>query len=550
MKSKVKQMGNKKEKPLVKKTCDPRKSHAQINQIKFDAPRRMKATVLFSCAGICEYYLPDIGVDVVLANELEADRAKLHHALYSNCTMVIGDITKPSVQDKLAEIANREQCEILMGSPKCQQFTKANTQKDSNSNELLLFEEMFKHLDRCPCYKYVVIENAEEFKDFHIEKLGDTPVGQHIIDEFEKRGFIFHDIGVQNAKYFNTAMNRDRTIIVASRVKQVRLPKPLTVNPLTSENVIDDLPTLEGGQRGPHWADVTEYVSPAQVAQIRITPTGVRVDKPLTLSGKVSGAIHHGAFCRARWDEVMHSALTNNGELSAYHMIHPGRLIVDSDGQSILDKDGNEQFTDCRTFTPHELFRALRLPDDINIPIWARQDMSLIRECIGECWAPLHAQAVIYEFVKAEFDLEPLTKDSFFETNNDFFTIAAEHTTKCWERVNPNAYFNINAFKIMFICEGIDFALHYLGQTQGFFNLKAKVSQQTEMEKSCFGLAAHYARNRLIERGYCTDCDLKSLTDMFKKNGLVFTQLYIRYVRSEEEFLNIFSKAKTYKGGD
>lgn len=78
MKSKVKQMGNKKEKPLVKKTCDPRKSHAQINQIKFDAPRRMKATVLFSCAGICEYYLQDIGVDVVLANELEADRAKLH----------------------------------------------------------------------------------------------------------------------------------------------------------------------------------------------------------------------------------------------------------------------------------------------------------------------------------------------------------------------------------------------------------------------------------------------------------------------------------------
>jgi hypothetical protein len=85
-------------------------------------------------------------------------------------------------------------------------------------------------------------------------------------------------------------------------------------------------------------------------------------------------------------------------------MIHPGRLIVDSDGQAILDKAGNEQFTDCRTFTPHELFRALRLPDDINIPIWARQDMSLIRECIGECWAPLHAQAVIYEFVKAEFN--------------------------------------------------------------------------------------------------------------------------------------------------
>lgn len=399
-----------KAKAPTKKTCDPRKSHVQINKLTIDTPRRMKATVLFSCAGICEYYLPDIGVDVVLANELEPDRAKLHHALYPNCTMVIGDITKTSTQDKLAEIANREHCEILMGSPKCQQFTKANTQKDSNSNELLLFEEMFKHLDRCPWYKYVVIENAEEFKDFHIEKLGNTPVGQHIINEFDKRGFVFHDIGIQNAKNFNTAMNRDRTIIVASRVKPVHLPKHLNEDPLTLEYVIDDLPTLESGQRGPHWADVTEYVSPAQAAQIRVTSTGEHVDKPLTLSGKVSGAIHKGAFRRARWDKVMHSALTNNGELSAYHMIHPGRLIVDSDGQPILDKDGNEQYTDCRTFTPHELFRALRFPDNIKIPIWARQDMSLLRTCIGECWAPLHAQAVIAEFVKAEFNLDNYDK--------------------------------------------------------------------------------------------------------------------------------------------
>lgn len=107
-------MGNKKEEPLIKTTCDPRKSHVQINKLTIDTPRRMKATVLFSCAGICEYYLPDIGVDVVLANELKPNRAKLHHALYPNCTMVIGDITKNSTQDKLAEIANREKPEILM----------------------------------------------------------------------------------------------------------------------------------------------------------------------------------------------------------------------------------------------------------------------------------------------------------------------------------------------------------------------------------------------------------------------------------------------------
>ncbi len=64
-------MAKNKEKTLIKKTCDPRKSHAQINQITFDVPRRMKATVLFSCAGICEYYLADIGVDVIFGKRSE-----------------------------------------------------------------------------------------------------------------------------------------------------------------------------------------------------------------------------------------------------------------------------------------------------------------------------------------------------------------------------------------------------------------------------------------------------------------------------------------------
>ena len=59
-----------------------------------------------------------------------------------------------------------------MSSPKCQEFTKANVNKDPNSNELFLFEEVFRHLDRCPSYKYVVIENAEEFKERKLEKLG------------------------------------------------------------------------------------------------------------------------------------------------------------------------------------------------------------------------------------------------------------------------------------------------------------------------------------------------------------------------------------------
>ena len=61
---------------LIKTTCDKIKSHVQPQQIQIDTPRRMKATNLFACAGINQYYLSNIGVDVVLANELEPDSSR------------------------------------------------------------------------------------------------------------------------------------------------------------------------------------------------------------------------------------------------------------------------------------------------------------------------------------------------------------------------------------------------------------------------------------------------------------------------------------------
>jgi len=388
----------------IKTTLDAVKSQVPINQLNIVPPRRMKATNLFACAGVCEYYMADIGVDVILASELEPTRAKLHHGIYPDCTMIIGDIRSSVVQEQLAKIANREKVEILMASPKCQQITKANNNKNPNSPELFLFEEVLRHLDHCPSYKYVVIENAEEYMNFRINGL-EKAVGAHIIDELKKRGFKYCDIGIQNAKHFRTAVNRDRTIIIGSKEKSVKLPKATSVTPIMLVDVIDDLPTLESGQKGPHWADVTDYVSSAQAKQIQVTPTGMRVEKPLRLSGEESKAMHKGAFCRAVWYGTMHSLMTNNGQLSAYHMIHPGRLLVDVNGKPVLNEYGQKQFTDCRTFTPHEIFRALRLPDDIQVPVWARYDMSLIRTCLGECWAPLHAQAVVAEFVRAEFNL-------------------------------------------------------------------------------------------------------------------------------------------------
>ena len=63
---------------------------------------------LFANAGIAEAYMNDIGVDIVLANELLQDRATLYSKIYPSTDMVCGDITKPEIRDLIVAKAKRK----------------------------------------------------------------------------------------------------------------------------------------------------------------------------------------------------------------------------------------------------------------------------------------------------------------------------------------------------------------------------------------------------------------------------------------------------------
>ena len=52
----------------------------------------IKAASLFSGAGIGEYYLGELGIDIVLANEVVKSRAVAHSLIYPACEMITDDI--------------------------------------------------------------------------------------------------------------------------------------------------------------------------------------------------------------------------------------------------------------------------------------------------------------------------------------------------------------------------------------------------------------------------------------------------------------------------
>ena len=64
--------------------------------------KRIKAMSMFSGGGIAETYFKEIGVDVLVANELLPERAQFYSENHPNTKMICGDITEETIgEDKI-----------------------------------------------------------------------------------------------------------------------------------------------------------------------------------------------------------------------------------------------------------------------------------------------------------------------------------------------------------------------------------------------------------------------------------------------------------------
>ena len=62
-----------------------------MEKVKFK--NKIKALSLFSNVGMAETYLEELGVEVVVANELLPERGMFYNHLYPKANMIVGDIT-------------------------------------------------------------------------------------------------------------------------------------------------------------------------------------------------------------------------------------------------------------------------------------------------------------------------------------------------------------------------------------------------------------------------------------------------------------------------
>lgn len=97
--------------------------------MKRNLKRKIKAMSLFANVGVAETYLNSIGIDVVIANELEPDRVRFYSHLYPEVDTVNGDITDEKIQKELIEKAISNNVELIIATPPCQGMSTAGKKK-------------------------------------------------------------------------------------------------------------------------------------------------------------------------------------------------------------------------------------------------------------------------------------------------------------------------------------------------------------------------------------------------------------------------------------
>ena len=355
----------------------------------FSSEEPLYYTSLFANVGIGTYYLHNQNINCAVANELLGDRAEWHDYIYPNADMVQGDITDPEVYNKLVQLHKQHGCKLVLASPPCQSFSKANNSKGKVSDiRTPLFRTNLEFIrDTNP--DYAMIENVPDFLNAKPkqlkELLGDLTIGEYIKQELENMGYVVN-IGVYSAADYGTAQDRQRAIILAAK-KELGLwkfPKKDKFRKLLFE-AIGDLPSLEPGQQDPERPMHYALDLPAcQIEFLKHTPTASSAWKnkkeyqPVNVDGSESCAQFKASFSRKDWNKPSNTVLTGSDSLGGMINIHPGRPL--SDGT----------YSDCRPLSILELFRITGLPDDYPIPEKFIKNDKLIRDVIGECFAPLH----------------------------------------------------------------------------------------------------------------------------------------------------------------
>lgn len=359
---------------------------------------KLKGLSLFANVGIAEAYMKSLGVDILVANEIDKTRARFYQDVYKDTHMVCGDITDNAVRDAIVDESIEKKVNFIMATPPCQGMSEAGLRLEFDSrNQLVWYAvDVIKRVNP----KFVLLENVPKQLTTKIQ-LGNEIM---LIPEYIKRElgdkYRFNKETLIMAKDHGVPQLRERNIFLLVRKDQsVIWEFPEKKPEITLEDAIGYLPSLdpllregldETLKRFPSFEEkrregmaVSKWHRPPkhswkQVEWMLHTPSGKSaIYNDVYYPQKADGTpikAHHNHYRRLRWDSPCRTVTQNNGVISSLACVHPGRPYESENGEML--------YSDPRVLTIYELLIVMSLPLNWPIPDWA--DETFIRRVLGE----------------------------------------------------------------------------------------------------------------------------------------------------------------------
>ena len=340
----------------------------------------MKGLSLFSNVGIGETYLEQIGIEIIVANELLEDRAEFYKKVYPKTQMICGDITDPEIYSQIIESSRG--VDLLMATPPCQGMSAANAMKKPNDPRNSLIKKVVAAInDLDPTY--ILIENVRAMQKTFINHNGSAIgilefIKQNISPDYEMH------CKVLNSSDLGTPQHRKRLITLISKGGVWKHPESLGTT-TTVRQAIGHLPSLESEEKTDiPWHFGRKHNS-NHILWMKNTPTGKTAfdnrihypktrDKDTGMMRRIKG--FRTTYKRIEWDEPSPTIGMTNGAINSQNNVHPGSLLEDG------------TYSDARVLSVKEIVILCGLPETHYDKYEGKTAENFLRHVLGECFPP------------------------------------------------------------------------------------------------------------------------------------------------------------------
>lgn len=373
----------------------------------------IKGLSLFANVGIAEARFAELGIKILVANEIVEDRAKFYSEVYPETHMICGDITDDTVRDIIVSESIEKHVNFVIATPPCQGMSVAGN-RDANDprNQLIYYAiDVIKRVKP----DYVLLENVPRQLTTKIVVDGkEVKIPEYIRAELSN-DYTFNTETLAKAKDFSVPQLRERNIfLLVKKELGFTWEFPEKQPTVTLEEAIGDLPSLDPQLREgmkltrekfPDFDKkkkagiaVSKWHHPPvhpwrHVEWMMHTPTGKSaIYNEVYFPQKKDGSeikAHHNHYRRMNWDKPSRTITMFNNYISTLASVHPGRPY---------QKDGETLYSDPRALSVYELLIVMTIPTDWPIPDWV--DDSFLRSVIGEGIPSKMSRDIMGELIK------------------------------------------------------------------------------------------------------------------------------------------------------